>query len=95
MLSEAGLVEQYTNEDGKEAYRLTPTGAQLGRAMAMAMAGEDDRAVPDALLGRRSATRHNTFTERHHHDGGDCMCFESEQGPSYHEALAAYVGGRR
>ena len=32
MLEEPDLIEQYTNEDGKEALRLTPKGAQLGRA---------------------------------------------------------------
>lgn len=39
MPSEAALAQQYTNEDGKAALRLTPKGAQLGRAMAMS--GED------------------------------------------------------
>ena len=42
MLSEAGLVDQDTNEDGQEALRLSPRGAQLGRAMAMG--GEDAEA---------------------------------------------------
>lgn len=51
MLSEAGLVEQYTDEDGREALRLTPKGAQLGRAMEMS--GEDAEAVLDAPLDAR------------------------------------------
>ena len=50
MLSDAGLVEQYTNEDSKEALRLTPKGAQLGRAMAMSGEDADAEAVLDALL---------------------------------------------
>ena len=50
MLSEAGLVEQYTNEDGKEALRLTPKGAQLGRAMAIGGEDVDAEAILDALL---------------------------------------------
>ena len=53
MLEEAGLVEQYTNEDGQEALRLTPKGAQLGRARALS--GEDvgAEAMLDALLDAR------------------------------------------
>jgi len=35
MLSDAGLVEEYVNEDGQAALRLTPKGAQLGRAMVL------------------------------------------------------------
>jgi hypothetical protein len=31
------------------------------------------------------------FRQAHDHGGGDCMCFESEDGPSYSEAMAAYV----
>jgi len=50
MLEEAALVEQYTNEDGKEALRLTPKGAQLGRAMAIGDEDVDAEAVLDALL---------------------------------------------
>ena len=33
-LEAAGLVEQYTNEDGKEAMRLTPAGEQARDAEA-------------------------------------------------------------
>jgi len=50
MLEEAGLIEQYTNEDGKEALRLTPKGPQLGRAMAIGGEDVDAEAVLDALL---------------------------------------------
>ena len=53
MLSEAGLVEQYTNEDGKPALRLTPKGAQLGRAMAVAGDDAEAEVVLDALLDAR------------------------------------------
>ena len=42
MLADAGLTETYTDDDGKEAIRLTVRGAQVGRAMAMA--GDDDAA---------------------------------------------------
>ena len=42
-LEKAGLVETYTNDEGKVAYRLTPKGAQLGRSLALA--GDEDAAV--------------------------------------------------
>jgi len=48
-LEKAGLVETFTNAEGKVAYSLTPRGAQLGRSMALA--GDEDAAkVLDALL---------------------------------------------
>ena len=47
MLTEAGLIEQYTDDDGKPALRLTDQGAQVGRALAMA-GGDAD---PDVVLG--------------------------------------------
>jgi len=48
-LEAAGLVEQYVNEDGQPALRLTPEGAQMGRALAMS--SEDDAAaLLEALL---------------------------------------------
>lgn len=31
------------------------------------------------------------FRQMHYHGGGDCMCFEDENGPSYYEAMRAYV----
>ena len=31
------------------------------------------------------------FREMHWHGGGDCMCFEDDLGPSYHEAMEEYV----
>jgi hypothetical protein len=44
---------------------------------------------------QRSSTLHDdleaSFREMHDHGGGDCMCFESEYGPSYHQAMRAYV----
>jgi len=60
LTEQAGLVEAYTNADGKEAYRLTPKGAQLGRSMALA--GDEDAAVVldallDALLDAAEARR--------------------------------------
>lgn len=33
------------------------------------------------------------FRELHSHGGGDCMCFEDENGPSYSEALAKFMEG--
>ncbi len=54
MLSEAGLVEEYVNQDGKPALRLSPKGAQLGRALAMAGDDADPQAVLEALLGERA-----------------------------------------
>jgi len=45
-LEEAGLLETYVDDDGQDAMRLTPKGAQMGRALAMA--GED--VDPDAML---------------------------------------------
>ncbi len=50
MLVEAGMVEEYTNEDGKPALRLTPKGAQMGRALAMAGDDADPDAIPEALM---------------------------------------------
>jgi len=50
-LEKAGLVETYVDEDGQDAMRLTPKGAQMGRALAMA-GDEDAAAVLDALLER-------------------------------------------
>jgi hypothetical protein len=49
-LEKAGLVETFTNDDGKVAYRPTPKGAQPGRSMALA-GDRDAAAVLDALLG--------------------------------------------
>jgi hypothetical protein len=47
---------------------------------------------------QRSSVLHDDpeaeFRERHDHGGGDCMCFESEDGPSYYEAMKAFVAGR-
>jgi len=44
---------------------------------------------------QRSSVLHDdpeaAFRQLHHHDGGDCMCFEDESGPTYHQAMAAYV----
>jgi hypothetical protein len=46
---------------------------------------------------QRSSVLHDDpesdFRERHWHGGGDCMCFEDPEGPSYHEAMDAYVRG--
>ncbi len=35
LLSQAGMVEVYVNEDGKPTMRLTPTGERVARPMAM------------------------------------------------------------
>ena len=46
---------------------------------------------------QRSSVLHDdaeaSFREMHDHGGGDCMCFESEDGPSYYEAMRMYVEG--
>ena len=48
-LEKAGLVETFTNDEDKVAYRLTPKGAQPGRSMALT--GDGGAAVVlDALL---------------------------------------------
>lgn len=45
----AGLVEQFTDEDGRPAMRLTPEGVRVARQLAML--GEDGQdALMDALL---------------------------------------------
>jgi DNA-binding MarR family transcriptional regulator len=48
-LEKAGLVETFTDDEGKVAYRLTLKGAQLGRSMASA-GDEDAGAMLEALL---------------------------------------------
>jgi len=46
---------------------------------------------------QRSSVLHDdpeaAFRERHWHGGGDCMCFEADDGPSYHQAMEAFVRG--
>ncbi len=55
-LEKAGLVETFTNDEGKAAMRLTPKGAQLGRSMALG--GDEDAAVVlDALLDKAERAR--------------------------------------
>ncbi len=44
------MVEEYVNEDGKQAMRPTPAGERVARQLAMA--GEDGQ---DALLGDAQA----------------------------------------
>lgn len=47
---------------------------------------------------QRSSTLHDDpeaeFREMHWHDGRDCLDFEDPDGPTYSEALAAFVAGR-
>ena len=47
---------------------------------------------------QRSSVMHDDpeadFRQAHDHGGGDCMCFESEDGPSYYDAMADYVNSR-
>ncbi len=51
-LTEAGLVETYVDEDGKDAMRLTPEGEKVARQLAMS--DDDDRdALLLALLGEQ------------------------------------------
>lgn len=45
---------------------------------------------------QRSSVLHDDleaeFRQRHDHGGGDCMCFEDEEGPSFWEAMKEYAG---
>lgn len=47
---------------------------------------------------QRSSVLHDDpesdFREQHDHGGGDCMCFEDPEGPSYYDAMRAYVAAR-
>jgi hypothetical protein len=49
-LSEAGMVETFTDDDGKPGIRLTPEGARVARQMGM---GDDPDGLLDALLANR------------------------------------------
>jgi hypothetical protein len=44
---------------------------------------------------QKSSTLHDDleadFRQKHDHGGGDCMCFEDPDGPSYFDAMTAYV----
>ena len=54
MLEDAGLVEVYTDEQGREAYRLTENGVRVGNMLAM-VEGEDGEEMLQALLSELSA----------------------------------------
>lgn len=66
-----------------------------GRCREVIRFGDDGE--PDVVCRsrQRSSVLHDDpeadFRERHWHGGGDCMCFEDPSGPSYHEAMRAYV----
>lgn len=49
-LEEAGYVERYTNTEGQPALRLTPSGEQVQRQLAM-VAEDDAAAMLDGLPG--------------------------------------------
>jgi hypothetical protein len=59
------------------------------------------RLIRHGMLGatcgstQRSSVLHDDaeadFRMRHNHGGGDCMCFEDEDGPSFYEAMKQYV----
>ena len=51
-LSDAGLVEEYVNEDGRPTMRLTPDGERVARQMAMS---DDPDGLLDALLDASEA----------------------------------------
>ena len=53
-LQDAGLVEVYTDEQGREAYRLTEDGVRVGHMLAM-VEGPDADKVLAALLHEPSA----------------------------------------
>jgi hypothetical protein len=46
---------------------------------------------------QRSSVLHDdpeaAFREQHDHGGGDCMCFEDDNGPTFYEAMEAYKRG--
>lgn len=48
---------------------------------------------------QRSSVLHDDpeaeFRQMHDHSGGDCMCFEMDDGPSFYEAMDEYVKSRR
>ena len=44
MLKDAGLVQVYTDEQGREAYRLTEEGVRVGHTLALVV-GEDAEAL--------------------------------------------------
>ncbi len=50
VLSKAGMVEEYVNEDGKPAMRLTPEGERVARQMSMS---DDPDGLLDTLLEHR------------------------------------------
>ena len=58
----------------------------------------DDGKWIACLSPQRASVLHNDaeaeFRQMHDHGGGDCMCFEDEDGPSYYDAMEAYVKGR-
>jgi hypothetical protein len=56
-LSDAGLVEPYSDDDGRPSLRLTERGAQVGRALAMAGEDADAGAVLAALLDAQTEER--------------------------------------
>jgi DNA-binding PadR family transcriptional regulator len=49
MLEDAGLVEVYVDDQGRETYRLTEDGVRVGHMLAM-VEGEDADKVLEALL---------------------------------------------
>ena len=58
----AGLVEQYTDDEGQQAMRLTPDGIRVARQLAML--GEDGQdELMAALLGEATGSR-GELTER-------------------------------
>ena len=54
MLEEAGLVEVYEDDEGRETYRLTDDGVRIGHMPAMGRDVETD-AVLETLLGAAEA----------------------------------------
>lgn len=45
---------------------------------------------------QRSSVLHDDaeaeFRQMHDHGGGDCMCFEDEDGPDFYQAMNEYTG---
>ena len=66
----------YTPDDDGRCTEIMPNGRPCGSRQRSSVLHVDAEA---------------DFRQRHSHGGGDCMCFEDPNGPSFYEAMAAYV----
>jgi DNA-binding PadR family transcriptional regulator len=51
MLQERGLIEVYTDEQGREAYRLTDEGVRVGNILALVEGADADVVLEELLAG--------------------------------------------